>query len=195
MPTKTRTIKQLLRWISVVAIGSLFVLAGYILYLLSIDNFHEVVLGQLYRSGQMDGTRLSDVIRRYDIKCVLNLRGENTNAGWHQAELATVARLNVVHYDRSLGSGTPLTLDQMDELVRLLRQAPKPVLIHCDGGADRSGLVSALYCFAIDGEPPEKADQQLTVWYGHIPLIRPKVTAMDRSFWGYISNSVHAVSH
>jgi protein tyrosine/serine phosphatase len=77
--------------------------------------------------------------------------------------------------------------------VTLLQQAPKPILIHCLGGADRSGLVSALYRFAIEGQKPDAADKELSIWYGHVPLIRPKVTAMDDSFWRYVSNrTVHA---
>ena len=156
-------------------------------------NFHIVVSGEVYRSGQMNAEQLTHVIQQYGIKSVLNLRGENPATDWHQAEIATAAKLNVIHYDRSLGSGTPLTLEQMDDLVALLHEAPKPVLIHCLGGADRSSLVSALYRFAIAGQNPEAADKELSLWYGHVPLIRPKVTAMDDSFWRYVSNhTAHA---
>ncbi len=153
-------------------------------------NFHVVVNGEAYRSGQMNAGELTHTIQKYGIKSILNLRGENLTTKWHQAEIATAAKWDVVHYDRSLGSGTPLTLEQMDDLVTLLREAPKPVLIHCLGGADRSGLVSALYRFAIEGQKPDAADNELSIWYGHVPLIRPKVTAMDDSFWRYASNHV-----
>ena len=168
-------------------------LLAYALYTVENDNFHVVAPGLVYRSGQMDGEDLTRSIAKYGIKSILNLRGENPTTSWHQTEIATTAKLNVVHYDRSLGSGTELTLDEMNDLVTLLRNAPKPILIHCYGGADRSGLVSALYCFAIDGETAKQADRQLTIWYGHIPLIRPKVTAMDDSFWRYVTNHIPPV--
>jgi membrane-associated phospholipid phosphatase/protein tyrosine phosphatase (PTP) superfamily phosphohydrolase (DUF442 family) len=178
------------------AAGLLLVLAGYVSSDLIHQNLRVVVAGQAYRSGQMDAPEFTGVIERYGIKSILNLRGENPGTAWHQAETNTAAKLNVIHYDRSLGSGTPLTLAQMDELVTLLRQAPKPILIHCNGGADRSGLVSALYLFAIEGHPPGAADQELSLWNGHVPLIRPKVTAMDNSFWLYVSNhATHAESN
>jgi protein tyrosine/serine phosphatase len=96
----------------------------------------------------------------------------------------------VIYSDRSLGSGKELSLEEMDDLISLLRQAPKPVLIHCLGGADRSGLVSALYLFAIEGRSPGEAAKELSIWTGHVPLIRPKVTAMDNSFWRYVSNHI-----
>lgn len=93
------------------------------------------------------------------------------------------------------GSGDELTLAQMDDLVALLRRAPKPVLIHCLGGADRSGLAAALYGYAIEGEKPAEANRQLPLWYGHVPLIRPKVTARNDSFRRYVSNRVARATH
>jgi protein tyrosine/serine phosphatase len=108
-----------------VPVGALLVYVAYTLY---DKNFHVVVSGEAYRSGQMDAEEFTRVIEHYDIKSILNLRGENPATAWHKAEIATAAKLNVVHYDRSLGSGKELTLDEMDDLVTLLRHAPKPVL-------------------------------------------------------------------
>lgn len=160
----------------------------YVAYTIHIANFHTVASGKAYRSGQMNTQQLTRTIQNYGIKSILNLRGENLSSEWHQKEIAATEKLNVIYYDRGLSSGDRLTLEQMDDLVTLLRQAPKPVLIHCLGGADRSGLVSALYRFAIDGQTPCEADKELSFWYGHVPLIRPKVTAMDDSFRCYVSN-------
>ena len=168
----------------VVALG---VYAGYTIYH---ANLRVVVSGKAYRSGQMNGEQLTRTIQDHGIKSIVNLRGENPTTTWHQTEIETCTKLNVIHYDRSLSSGRELTLEEMDELVALLRQAPKPVLIHCLGGADRSGLVSALYEVAIEGRTPEEADRELSIWYGYAPVIRPKVLAMDRSYWRYISNRV-----
>jgi len=166
------------------------VLAGYISSDLRHDNLRVLVAGKAYRSGQMNAGQLARTVERYGVKSILNLRGENLTTGWHQAEIATAAKLNVIYSDRSLGSGQELSLKQMDELVALLRKAPKPVLIHCWGGADRSGLVSALYLFALEGRSPGEAYKELSIWNGHVPLIRPKVTAMDNSFWRYVSNHI-----
>ena len=168
-------------------VGALLLYAGYTLY---DANFHVVVNGEAYRSGQMSAAQFTHVIQTYGIKSILNLRGENPCTAWHQAEIQTAAKWHVVHYDFGFGSGDELTLAQMDKLVTLMRDAPKPILIHCLGGADRSGLASSLFCYAIDGEKPGQAHRQLTFWDGHVPLIRPKVTAMDDSFWRYVSHHV-----
>jgi protein tyrosine/serine phosphatase len=190
---KMRRLKRIVLGIGLALLLVVVSLSSYALYTIEQNNLHTVAPGQVYRSAQMNGDDLTRCVNKYGIKSILNLRGENPTTSWHQTEIATSAKLNVVHYDRSLGSGEQLTFEQMDDLVTLLRQSPKPILIHCYGGADRSGLVSALYCFAIEGEKPEEADRQLSVWYGHVPLIRPKVTAMDDSFWRYVSgHAAHA---
>jgi protein tyrosine/serine phosphatase len=183
-----RKTKRLRRGLFAALAVLLAVFSGYAGYTIYHANFHSIVIGEAYRSGQMTTEQLTHVIQNHRIKSVLNLRGENETSDWHQTEISTAAKLGVVHYDRSLGSGTQLTQEQMDDLVTLLRRAPKPVLIHCLGGADRSGLVSALYRFAIEGQAPDEADRELSIWYGHVPLIRPEVAAMDRSFWRYVSN-------
>ena len=52
----------------------------------------------------------------------------------------------------------------VQEILTLLHDAPKPLLIHCKSGADRSGLVSALYRYAVehaDAADAERAIEQL----------------------------------
>ena len=55
-------------------------------------------------------------------------------------------------------------------LVALMRDAPKPLLIHCRAGADRSGLAASLYLAAIDGAGEERAEAQLSFRFGHIGI-------------------------
>jgi protein tyrosine/serine phosphatase len=190
---KTRLFKGVKRSIAAGILLAIASLSAYALYTIEQSNFHVVAPGKVYRSAQMNSEELVHCIKKYGIKSILNLRGENLIASWYQNEITTAEKLNIAHYDCDLGSGRPLTQQQMNDLVTMLGKAPKPVLIHCFGGADRSGLASALYCYAIDHEPPQYADRQLTIWYGHVPLIRPKVIAMDNSFWRYVSNDIPQV--
>ena len=165
-------------------------LSAYAIYIVEQNNFHTVALGQVYRSAQMNREDLARRIQQYDIKSIINLRGENLKTDWHQAEIAASAQANVVHYDWGMSAGDELSVAKMNELIALLLAAPKPVLIHCQSGADRTGLASALYCYAIEKQPPEIADGQLTVWYGHLPFFWLKEQAMDHSFWRYVSNHI-----
>ncbi len=183
--------KKCIMFMSGVLASLVTILVGFVSSDLRHANFRVVVPREVYRSGQMNAGQLAQTVEHYGVKSILNLRGENLTTGWHQAEIATATQLNVNHYDRSLSSGQELSLEQMDELMALLRRVPKPVLIHCWGGADRSGLVSALYLYAIEGQRPSEAEKELSFWNGHIPLVRSKVTAMDHSFWRYVSNRVY----
>ena len=81
------------------------------------------------------------------------------------------------------------TLKKLLEIVQILKDAQKPLLIHCYGGADRTSLVAALYQFAIAKETEKEARKEFSIWYGHAPHFRKKVIAMDRSFDNYITKS------
>jgi protein tyrosine/serine phosphatase len=168
-----------------VTVVVLLLAAGYAFYTVENNNFHVVAPGRAYRAAQMTGSELARCIQKYQIKSILNLRGENHLTSWYQGEVAVAARMAVIHYDERLASGNELTVKQMTDLIGLLRRAPKPILIHCEAGADRTGLISALYCLVLEGKSAGESSQQLSIWYGHAPLIRPAVSAMDRSFIGY----------
>lgn len=150
-------------------------------------NFHTVVPGEVYRSGQMNASQLAGVIEEYGIRSVVNLRGSNA-AEWYRDETNVTGRLGVRHVDFRLSARREATDEQIGRLLAILRNAPKPVLIHCKAGADRTGLVSALYCLAIEEQSAAEAVRQLALWYGHVPLLQ--TIAMDRCFWHYAGRQV-----
>jgi protein tyrosine/serine phosphatase len=79
-----------------------------------------------------------------------------------------------------------VTAPQIARILDIVRRAPKPLLIHCMSGADRAGLVAALYDYAIAGESADKADGQLSLAYGHFPYLTSRTGAMDASFWAFV---------
>jgi len=184
----SRIWKRVVRGVIVVLVFAVLLLAGYVFYTIKNSNFHVLVSGRAYRSAQMTESELARCIEKYQIKSILNLRGENRSTDWYHDEIAAAVRMEVIHYDEQLTSGRELSVKQMDDLIALLRHAPKPILIHCEAGADRTGLVSALYCFALEGQSAEDSAGQLSIWYGHAPIIRPAVCAMDRSFAQYVTD-------
>lgn len=133
------------------------------------DNFHEVIPDKLYRSGQLEPGELTEVAQKYGIKSVLNLRGDNTGSDWYDNEVAEANASGVKHLDFRMSAKRGLTLEQTTALIAVMRDAPKPLLIHCQGGSDRSGLASALYMSAIDQSQESDADSQLSLAYGHFP--------------------------
>lgn len=166
---------------SVLLAGAVF--GGYIGYLQLSGNFHTVVDGQLYRSAQLSPAQLERRVRADGIKTIINLRGESTDATWYNSEIATAQQLGVKHIDFKMSSGTVLTPERADELVAIMKAAPKPILIHCQSGADRTGLVSVIYSQQIAGINEDVAERQLSVRYGHVAIPHiSSVYAMDVSW-------------
>ncbi len=151
------------------------------------DNFHVVVPGELYRSGQMEPDALRATLAREGIRTVVNLRGHQDGAGWYDEESAILAAVGVRLVDFPMSSGVVLPAEKMDALIGHLRRGPAPVLVHCRAGADRTGLAAALY-LAATGRSPEAARAQLSWRYGHFPYAwwRERA-AMDESLEAYLA--------
>ncbi|RJQ47330.1 MAG: protein tyrosine phosphatase [Gaiellales bacterium] len=149
-------------------------------------NFHEVSAGQVYRSRQLNKKEMAYFVRRYHIRSILNLRGANQGADWYQDELSVARRLAVRHYDHGISANHDIDSHVIEHILSLLRDAPKPILIHCNFGADRTGLIAAAYLYAMEGRTFKEARQQLSVFYGHFPYLWSRTGAMDRSLLRYI---------
>lgn len=149
-------------------------------------NFHAVEAGVLYRSAQLDKAGFEAFGRQYGIKSVLNLRGAHPGEGWYDGEVAATRDLGIAHFDYPISAKRVVTAEQAVQLLDIVKRAPKPLLIHCKSGADRSGLVAALYEYAIAGTSAAGADRQLSLAYGHFPYLTSRSGAMDASFWAFV---------
>ena len=110
----------------------------------------------------------------------MNLRGRNPEEYWYRKEIKFSAEHNINHYDISLSSSHEPAEEDIRELTEIFNNAPRPVLIHCLAGADRSGLAAAMWKVIVDREPKSEAEKQLSVFFGHLPI--GTTSAMDRFF-------------
>lgn len=159
---------------------SLLLSGGYFLYMEEQVNFHPITDGEAYRSAQMDRDELEYYIKKYNIRSIVNLRGENPDTPWYIKEEKVSAEHNVAHYDIALSASREPTDEEVRRLMEIFKSAPRPILIHCQGGADRSGLAAAMWKVMVDKEPKSDAGKQLSVLYGHIPMGKKK--AIDHFF-------------
>ncbi len=163
--------------------------AVYGFYRWEVGNFHVVSPEQVYRSRQLDGLELASVARRYGIKSILNLRGRNQGDRWYRDEAATSERFGMRLFDYPISAHRELTSAQAADIIQILREAPKPLLIHCKSGADRTSLVSALYLYDIEEAPAVEAARQLSLYYGHLPaVLGADSRAMDLTFWRMVGS-------
>lgn len=158
------------------------ILGAYLGALQLTGNFHEVLPAELYRSAQPSAGDVASYARQYGIKSIVNLRGESSE-DWYLREVDAANRDGIAHFDFRLSASKRVSLRQARQLIALLQTAPKPILIHCQAGADRTGLASMLYLQQIAGIDEEIAERQLSVRYGHVGL--PYISAafaMDESW-------------
>lgn len=137
------------------------------------NNIGVVDPGKVYRSSQPKGN-LDRLIRRYALASVLNLRGGTEADWWYKAEVEAAKRAGASYYDVPISASRRPGRRELIAIVKLLQTCRYPLLIHCKSGADRTGLVSALYLLAIKGEPPETAHHAFSLVYTHIALFGPE---------------------
>ena len=144
-----------------VAVGIIVGIIFYYFY--AGDNFHVVIEERIYRSAQLSENKLKRIIADKKLKTIINLRGKN--------EGKKIAEDNGIQYYsfRFVAHSLP-NCTQLDALIEALKAAPRPLLLHCKGGADRTGFASAL-ALAIEENPPlSELKQQFSLIYGVIPF-------------------------
>lgn len=122
------------------------------------SNLHRVQPG-LYRSAQLYGRAPGLIIRYLKLASLINLRGENTNAGWYQAETAACAAAGIRHFDVRISSKRLPQRDSLLDIVTLYDTAPRPALFKCSGGADRTSLAAGMFLL-LAGQPLTIARKQ-----------------------------------
>lgn len=127
-------------------------------------NLHEVAPG-VWRSAQ-PGPRDIRRLAKRGLRTVVNLRGKR-DCGSYRLEQQACARYGVEFINfkmRSRGVPKPETIHKAADLFERIEY---PVLFHCKSGADRAGMMSALYLLLREGRPLDEATRQLSLRYGH----------------------------
>jgi len=182
-----RIIKRLFVSLFIIGLVGLLTLGGFYLFVNHNSNFYAVQEGVVYRSAQLDAANLENHIAAQKIKTVINLRGANLDKDWYKTE-SNVSKLHeVTLIDIPLSSSQRIKPDEARAYIELINQAPKPVLIHCLNGSDRTGFISAVYLIQ-NGVDEITASRQLALKYGHFPHGPWRDTkAMDDSLADFIS--------
>ncbi|MCX7643716.1 MAG: tyrosine-protein phosphatase [Rhodobacteraceae bacterium] len=176
-------VRALARSAATLAGAALLALLCHLVAIHATGNFAVVVPGEVYRSAQVTPDSIARYRRAFGIASILNLRGAHPGADWYDAELRAAADEGIVHADFALSASRRVGQSEAAELVELMEGLPKPLLIHCRHGSDRTGLAAALYLARVAGADEDTAEGALSIRYGHVAV--PLLSAawpMDQSF-------------
>ena len=81
--------------------------------------------------------------------------------------MAAAKEVGVQYTSVQLASSSEMTREDLTRTIEALETAPRPLLIHCRLGADRTGVVSMMAAMAIGGESYREARRQVTPLYFH----------------------------
>ena len=139
---------------------------GDILY-----NFHWVLPGEAARMAQPWAGGYRRFLARRGIRAIINLRGRNDDLSWWKKETAAANSIGVAHLDAMLDSRKLPTREMLARLIESFDQAPRPFLLKCSGGQDRTSFAAALYLIHRDGwDAMDKARAQFARFpYLHFP--------------------------
>ncbi|MCS7157628.1 MAG: tyrosine-protein phosphatase [Blastocatellia bacterium] len=130
-----------------------------------LPRFARVADG-LYRSGQPSETGFQ-YLAQLGVRTVIDLRGPGERAA---RERALVESLGMHYVNIPLSGWRPPRDEAVLHVLMLLADpAARPVLVHCRRGADRTGVIIALYRILYEGWDPERAYREMRAfgfrWY------------------------------
>lgn len=138
-----------------------------------LDNFHTVESGALYRSGQLAPGMLERYIKKYHIKTIINLRGRHNDLSWWKKEQTVASIFGVQLYNLSMTARRHSDKKILKKLLYFYSKAPRPILIHCFSGADRTGEAAALWVLEQQKRDKKVALKQLSLKYRYLYITHP----------------------
>jgi protein-tyrosine phosphatase len=111
----------------------------------ALGNFRTVENG-FYRSAQPNKEGYV-LLRNLGVKTILTLKDDASTERRRAAAVGIEVRQVAMS-----GFAAP-TFEQMDRALDVLTAAPRPLLVHCEHGKDRTGFVVASYRVAVENRP------------------------------------------
>lgn len=147
---------------------------GRALILRGVPNFGQVS-ATLYRGGQPTAEGLQE-LKKLGIGIVVNFRDEREHI---EAERPQVEGLGLRYVSIPWSSLHKPENGKVAEFLELLRANPeKKVFVHCHYGADRTGVMVALYRIAGENWTPQDAIEEMKAFHFHnfwLPHLRKYV--------------------
>ncbi len=155
-------------------------------------NFHWVVPGEASRAAQAWAGGLGPFLKRRGIRAIINLRGRNDDLSWWRNETRIAAAAGIAHLDAMLDSRKLPTRAMLVRLIEAFDSAPRPVMLKCSGGQDRTSFAAALFLIHRGGwQAMADAKAQFARFpYLHLPKTNQRWLAAFPEFAAQEANGV-----
>lgn len=168
--------KKFRAYIASFIVGTAIVAGAAIFWHKTMYHFKTVDAGKVYRSGTLSNIGLKIAHELYGIKTIVNLRSEGEmQRDWYarQKEFARSNEMNMV--DIPMLPDTPPDPAQIDQFMSVVSNPDMlPVLIHCQAGIIRTGMMVSVYRIGVLGESNGTVMAELP-WFGRTFEERPAV--------------------
>jgi protein tyrosine/serine phosphatase len=148
------------------------------------SNRHKIAPG-VWRSAQPSPAQIA-LLARKGIKTIVNLRGER-DCGSYRLQVEACRRHGIKLVNFQLRSRMVPTAAVIHEARKLFNELEYPILFHCKSGADRAGLMGALFMLMKEGRPIEEAAKQLSLKFGHFK--KSDTGVLDYLFERYLADN------
>lgn len=139
------------------------------------------VSNQVFRSGHPNPIAVARAGRK-GIKTIINLRGQNDFSS-NRLSTAACRKHGIKLIEFRARSAKPPSKEMIHAAKELFERIEYPLLLHCKSGADRAGLMSALYLIFHEKQSVVDARKQLHWRYGHFRMSRSGI--LDNFFDSY----------
>jgi protein tyrosine/serine phosphatase len=162
---------SLLRILLAVSALALLV-GGYLVYRHKTSPYHFRVVepGVLYRSGWLTPGNLDMILRERGIKTVFNVSEEREKCKpdwWHVDEIRLCRKHGVRLIEVPIPSGVPPDRFQLGRWLELIAdESAWPILVHCDHGVMRTGMLVAVFEMERHAKSPRQAFSDMPM-FGH----------------------------
>ncbi len=129
-----------------------------------VHHFAVVDPGVLMRCGQPRVRDLEEIRRRFGLGAIVVARGGTRHplrGAWFRKETAFADRAGVRLIHMPFSDQRMPPADVFDRFVEIMREAPRPVLVHCEQGRHRTGALCAAYRIAAMNWPAERALREM----------------------------------
>ena len=142
-----------------------------------VPNLHRVSK-ELYRSAQPSKIGMRE-LEKNGIKTVVSLRFFSDDEDELAGTMLNSGQVPMLTWDADS--------EDDEAFLELLEKSPKPVLVHCLHGADRTGAICAVYRVKKQGWSPQEASSEMvsggfgfhSIW-GNLPKWVAKETSDER---------------